>query len=141
MLVIVTSYHFLLIALSKARQGSHAFAPIVGSIVRNPQLKTHYLFLRIIATVAQSYKSMTVADVAKALDMPADVIAHCVGLHLYLERKRAGQLTIPPPPDYWAPASSHILTRELLEPPRAGRGSAGEAATRSGARGERGRAR
>jgi hypothetical protein len=113
---------------------------MVGSLMRKPQFKTHYLFLRIIATVAQSDKPMTVADVAHALDMPADVIAHCVGLHLYLERKRAGELTIPPPPDYWAPASNDLLTRELLEPARAGRGSAGAAAAK-GIRGGRGRAR
>ena len=91
--------------------------------MRKPQLKTHYLFLRIIATVAQSDKPMTVVDVAKALDLPADVIAHCVGLHLYLEGKRAGQITIPPPPDYWAPSASDVLTRELLEPQRAATGS------------------
>ena len=53
--------------------------------------------------------------------MPADVIAQCIGLHLYLERKRAAEMTIPPPADYWVPKTSDVIRRELLEPKRVGR--------------------
>ena len=85
------------------------------------QPKSHYLFLRIIAVVSQSTKPMTVLDIADALGIRPDVIAHCVGLHVYLDRKRVAELTLPPPPDYWAPAPTDVITRELLQPKRAGR--------------------
>jgi hypothetical protein len=85
------------------------------------QPKSHYLFLRIIAVVSQSKKPMTVTDIAAALEAHPDVIAHCIGLQLYLQRKRTTEMSIPPPPDYWAPAANDVITRELLEPKRAGR--------------------
>ena len=92
--------------------------------------KTHYLFLRIIAIVSQSSRKMTVADIARALSTPADVVAQCIGLHLYLEKKQVSELTIPPPTDYWAPRSTDVIGRDLLEPKRAGRVLAVEAARR-----------
>jgi hypothetical protein len=95
------------------------------------QPKTHYLFLRIIAVVSQSKKPMTVTDIAGALKTHPDVIAHCIGLHLYLGRKRSAEMTIPPPADYWAPAATRVITRELLEPKRTGRMLAVEKALRS----------
>ena len=95
------------------------------------QLKTHYLFLRIIAVVSQSTKPMTVTDIAGALETHPDVIAHCIGLHVYLGRKRTAEMTIPPPPDYWVPGVTHVITRELLEPKLAGRMLAVERALRS----------
>jgi hypothetical protein len=61
------------------------------------------------------------ADIAGALETRPDVIAHCIGLHAYLGRKRTTEMTIPPPADYWAPAATNVITRELLEPRRAGR--------------------
>jgi hypothetical protein len=81
---------------------------------------THYLFLRIIAVVSQSTKPMTVADIGKALQLPADVVAQCIGLHLYLEGKRVNEMTIPPPADYWVPNVGDMISRELLEPKRPG---------------------
>jgi hypothetical protein len=100
--------------------------------VRRPQRtpKTHYLHLRIIAVVAQSTKPMTVADVSSALEVPADIVAQCIGLHLYLERKRVSQLTIPPPADYWIPKAGDVISRDLLEPKRVGRVLAVDAAIR-----------
>jgi hypothetical protein len=62
---------------------------------------THHLFLRIIAAVQQSSTPMTVSDLAKALKTPGEVIAQCIALHLYLERKLVAELPIPPPADYW----------------------------------------
>jgi hypothetical protein len=100
----------------------------MGQQQRTP--KTHYLFLRIIAVVSQSTKPMTVIDIGKALQLPADVIAQCVGLHLYLERKRVAEMTIPPPADYWVPKTNDVISRDLLEPKRAGRVLAVDAAIR-----------
>jgi hypothetical protein len=77
---------------------------------------THSLFLRIIATVAQSDEPMTVLDLARVRDMSADFIAQCIALHLYLERRRVAEMPIPPPVDYWVPKPTDVITRELLEP-------------------------
>jgi hypothetical protein len=90
--------------------------------------KTHYLFLRIIAVVSQSAAPMTVADIGKALGLPADVVAQCIGLHLYLERRQVAKIAIPPPADYWVPQSTDVISRDLLDPKRAGRVLAVEAA-------------
>jgi hypothetical protein len=92
--------------------------------------KTHHLFLRIVAMVSQSTNPMTVADIGKALQLPADVVAQCIGLHLYLKRKRVIEIPIPPPADYWAPKVTDVISRDLLEPKRAGRMLAVEAAIR-----------
>jgi hypothetical protein len=70
---------------------------------------------------------MTVADIARVLRTSADVIAHCIGLHLYLEGKRREGLTIPPPVDYCVPKTTDVITKELLMPQRAGRMIAVEA--------------
>jgi hypothetical protein len=81
---------------------------------------THCLFLRIIATVGQSSKPTTVADIATALDAPADVIAHCIALHEYLERRRAAELPIPPPVDHLAPRATDVITPNMLRPKQIG---------------------
>jgi hypothetical protein len=99
----------------------------MGRHQRTP--KTHYLFLRIIAVVSQSSKPMTVSDVGTALELPADVVAQCIGLHLYLERKRVTEMTIPPA-DYWVPETNDVISRDLLEPKRVGRVLAVDAAIR-----------
>jgi hypothetical protein len=93
--------------------------------------KTHYLFLRIIAAVAQSSTPMTVAALAKALDTDPDVIAHCIGLHLYLERKQVTEMPLPPPADYRVPALADVISGELLQPRLAGRMMAVETAIRA----------
>ena len=73
---------------------------------------------------------MTVADIGKALELPADVVAQCIGLHLFLERKRVGEMTIPPPADYRVPNIDDVISREMLEPKRLGRVLAVDAALR-----------
>jgi hypothetical protein len=93
--------------------------------------KSHYLFLRIIALVSQSTKSLTVAEIAETLKTSADTVSHCIGLHLYFERKLVGEMTIPPPIDYWAPAATDVIGPELLDPRRAGRMFAVETAMRT----------
>jgi hypothetical protein len=93
--------------------------------------KTRHLFLRIIAAVLQSPNPMTVDDLGVALTTSPDVIAHCIGLHLFLEQKRAGELTLPPPVDYWVPKATDVITKEMLQPRQAGRMVAVEAALRS----------
>ena len=92
--------------------------------------KSHYLFLRIVAIVAQSSKPLTIAEIADILDMPAVTVAHCIGLHLYFEGKQLSEVTVPPPLDYWAPSVSDVIDRELLNPKRAGRMLAVESAMR-----------
>src|SRR5262245_14739077 len=47
---------------------------------------------------------------------------------LYLERKRVAEMTIPPPADYWVPKANDVISRELLDPKRAGRVLAVDAA-------------
>ena len=90
---------------------------------------THELFRRIIATVVRTTRPMTVDDVAGALDAPVAVIAHCIGLHVYMERRQV--MTIPPPADYWLPLATEVISHEMLEPERAGRMKAAEAALRA----------
>jgi hypothetical protein len=85
---------------------------------RTPQ--THYLFLRIIAVVSRSSSPLTVVDLGKALDLPPQLVAHCIALHLYLARTRARELPIPPPVDYWVPSPSDTISRNMLEPREAG---------------------
>jgi hypothetical protein len=94
------------------------------------QPKSNYLFLRIIAVVSQSANPLTVSDIATLLKTEADVVAHCIGLHKYLQRNRAAELPIPLPSDYWAPAASDVISREMLEPKSAGRMLALEKALR-----------
>ena len=65
--------------------------------------KSHYLFVRIVAVVLKSEKPLTVAEIADILEAQAVTVAHCVGLHLYFEDNRIGELTIPPPFDYRLP--------------------------------------
>ncbi len=71
---------------------------------------------------------MTVADVGKALGLPPDVVAQCIGLHIYLEKKEVAEITIPPPADYWVPRITDVISRALLDPKRAGRVLAVDAA-------------
>ena len=49
---------------------------------------THELFRLIIATVSRLTEPMTVNDVARVLDAPVAVIAHCIGLHISMEGGR-----------------------------------------------------
>jgi hypothetical protein len=82
---------------------------------------THYLFLRIVAAVGQSPKPMTVGDLGKVLKMPPTVVAQCIALHLYVERKSVAQLPRPLPADYWVPCETDVITKKMLQPKQAGR--------------------
>ena len=82
--------------------------------------RTHYLFLRLISLVSQSSAPLTVADLGRVLDIPSEVIAQCIALHLYLERKQVEELPIPPPADYWVPKVADVITRNMLQPDPAG---------------------
>ena len=90
--------------------------------------KTHQLFRQIVAAVAQSSAPMTVTDLGAALNTPREVIAHCIALHLYLDRTQLAELPLPPPTDYWVPNVGDVITREMLEPKGSGRMPAVEAA-------------
>ena len=80
--------------------------------------KTHYLFLQIITTVTQSaHGGMSVREIAEALQMDPDVVAHCIALHLHLERQTPQAMTIPLPEGYWVPEPDEIIDRVVLEPP------------------------
>lgn len=70
---------------------------------QQPTSQTHYLFLRFIAAVGQAPRPMTVNELGKVLETSPDVIAQCIALHLYLERKRVEEMPIAPPADYWVP--------------------------------------
>jgi hypothetical protein len=89
---------------------------------------THYLFLRIVAAVGQSSAPMTVSDLGRTLKADRGVIAQCIALHLYLERKRVAELPIPPPADYWVPKVTDVITPKMLRPRQVGRMRAVEAA-------------
>ena len=82
---------------------------------------THYLFLRIFAAVGQSSKRMTVSDLAQVLKTPVKVVAQCIALHLYAQRKPAAQLPLPLPADYWVPSETDVITKKMLQPKQAGR--------------------
>jgi hypothetical protein len=82
---------------------------------------THYLFLRIVALVGTSTESMTVSSLAKSLGQPTDVVAQCIALHLYFERKRVAELPMPLPVDYWVPNPTDVITSQMLRPKQAGR--------------------
>jgi hypothetical protein len=79
------------------------------------QSKTHYLFLLIVATVARAPKGISVRDIGRALGYEPDVIAHCIALHLFLER-RNDAMPIPPPREYIVPGPDEIITRAMLAP-------------------------
>ncbi len=80
---------------------------------------TQHLVLRIMAAVVQSPRPMTVADLAEALDTSPDLIAQCIALHLYLERKQAA-VSLAPAGDYSVPGPGAVITSELLKPSRGG---------------------
>jgi hypothetical protein len=80
---------------------------------------THQLFLRIIGAVNLT-GPMTPVQLGQALDTSPTIIAQCIALHLYLERRRVAEMPIPPPVDYWVPKATDQITRELLEPRHAG---------------------
>ena len=87
-----------------------------SALERATSANTHYLFLRIIAVVGQSSTPMTVTDLARALKADPKVIAQCVALHSYLERNGVGEPALPPPPHYWVPGQSDVITTEMLRP-------------------------
>jgi hypothetical protein len=82
---------------------------------------THYLFLRIVAVVGQSSEPVTVNGLANALKTPAEVVAQCIALHLYFEKKRVAELPMPLPVDYWVPSSNDVITSKMLRPKQTGR--------------------
>ncbi len=88
---------------------------------------THMLFLRIVAAVNQT-GPMTTAQLGEVLDVSPAIVAQCIALHIYLERKRVAEMPIPPPVDYWVPKPTDAISRELLEPRHAGEMSTVEAA-------------
>jgi hypothetical protein len=71
---------------------------------------------------------MTPVELGQALDTSPAVVAQCIALHLYLERKRVAEMPIPPPVDYWVPKPTDMISRELLEPRHAGEMGAVDAA-------------
>ena len=77
---------------------------------------SRYQFLRIIAVVSRSTKPLTVGEIADALETSAASVAHCIGLHVYFESHQTSEVTIPPPPDYWAPAVTDVIDCEMLTP-------------------------
>jgi hypothetical protein len=81
------------------------------------QYKTHYLFLLILATVSRVPSGMTVREIGEVLGYAPDIIAHCIALHLYLERQDREGIPIPPPSAYVAPGPEDIITRGMLAPP------------------------
>jgi hypothetical protein len=89
--------------------------------------KTHHLFQQIVAAVTRSSEPMTVVDLGAALNTPREVIAHCIALHLYLDRTQLAELPLPPPIDYWVPSVGDVITRDMLEPKGSGRMPAVEA--------------
>jgi hypothetical protein len=82
---------------------------------------THYLFLRIIGVVRHSTMPMTVNDISKALNTPSDVVAQCIALHSYFEKKRVAELPMPLPVGYWVPRGADVITSQMLRPEQAGR--------------------
>jgi hypothetical protein len=80
--------------------------------------RTHYLFLLIVATVSRTRNGLSVRQIGETLGYPPDTIAHCIALHLYLERRGREGMPIPPPSDYVVPGSEDIITRGMLEAPK-----------------------
>ena len=89
---------------------------------------THYLFLRIIAAVAEAPRPPTVEELSRELNTSPEIIAQCIALHLYMERKKSEDMVLPPPSDYWIPAADDVITRTMLRPKQAGRMHAVETA-------------
>jgi hypothetical protein len=79
------------------------------------QYRTHYLFLLIVATVSRASAGMTVEQIGEVLGYPPDIIAHCIGLHLYLECENRQPVPLPPPNDYVVPRPSDVITRGMLD--------------------------
>ena len=80
--------------------------------------KTHYLFLQIITTVTESARGgMSVREIAETLQTDPDVVAHCIALHVHLERQTPRAMTLPLPEGYWVPEPDEIIDEVVLEPP------------------------
>jgi hypothetical protein len=80
--------------------------------------RTHYLFLLIVATVSRAPNGLTVRQIGETLGYPPDVIAHCIALHLFSERRDREGILIPPPANYVVPGPEDVITRAMLEPPK-----------------------
>ncbi len=80
--------------------------------------KTHYLFVQIVATVGLNGRGgMSVREIAGELKMAPDIVAHCIALHVHLERQTCLAMPIPLPKGYWVPEPDEIIDRVVLEPP------------------------
>jgi hypothetical protein len=56
-----------------------------------------------------------VREIGRQLGYNLDVIAHCIALHLFLER-RNDVMPVPPPREYIVPGPDDIITRAMLAP-------------------------
>jgi hypothetical protein len=82
---------------------------------------THYLFLRIIAAVAEAPRPPTVEELSRELNTSPEIIAQCIALHLYMERKKSEDMVLPPPSDYWVPAADDVITPHDAEAQASGK--------------------
>jgi hypothetical protein len=89
------------------------------------QSKTHYLFLLIASAVSRSSNGISVREIARELGYDPQVVAHCIGLHLYLERRSPTDVPFLLPLKYVAPDPHDVITRGMLASPQAAEREAG----------------
>ena len=85
------------------------------------QSKFHYLFLLISAAVSRGPQGISVREIARELGYDPQAIAHCIGLHLYLERRSPMEVPFAVPMKYVAPDPHDVITRGMLLPPQSKR--------------------
>jgi hypothetical protein len=81
------------------------------------QSKSHYLYLLVSSAVSRGPDGISVRDIARELGYDPQVIAHCIGLHLYLDRRSPMEVPFAVPMKYVAPDPHDIITRGMLLPP------------------------
>ena len=88
----------------------------MDTIANRSPPKTHELFLRIVAAVRGSKRGLAIREIADSLDSSPALIAHCVALHIHLEKTGQEAIPLPPPDDYWLPDADDVITSATLEP-------------------------
>jgi hypothetical protein len=77
---------------------------------------TNDLLTSIKALVSRSKDGIAIESIARQLRIAPHTIAHCIGLHLYLECRQVSGLAILLRSDDWVPRPTDVITDATLDP-------------------------
>jgi hypothetical protein len=77
---------------------------------------TNDLLISIKAEVSRSKDGIAIESIARQLHVAPDTIAHCIGLHLYLECRQVSGLAILLRSGDWVPSTTDVITNATLDP-------------------------